>query len=461
MAYGAVSQELSRTLVAEIDRLVFPDSISAESFLLQYLEPQLAVPGCNCHDLQLLSEDVFSCFRPSLSIEWLKRFPGLALPSLDRLFEIAVQYGNQDHLKDVIAAHCDVFISDLPYITEDKDIESKRLFWFIRAFCFLDDVPEACWRWLQIDKDTLLVFSEIYGQMHRDRYCCWPKLLSGKVGAILNAFIGKWPKVVLPGSWGTDSPKEERAYRFLTEMIWSTDSGEPDDAIPTLEGLLADSRFADLHDIMRTIYASQIRKNALGDFESPSPQEIVALLDHDAVVTVEGLRHLVIQELEDFQREIDGGEFNSADRFYEKKDRLDEKRSTAVIAERLNLRLQPQGISVTLEHQLKDENRSDFTATKMISGKRRLLVTEVKGQWHRELFTAAAAQLHERYSIHPDAERQGIFLAIWFGSGEMVAGRKQHGIANSQELRISIEECLPPALRGLVDVFVLDVSKAE
>ena len=116
---------------------------------------------------------------------------------------------------------------------------------------------------------------------------------------------------------------------------------------------------------------------------------------------------------------------------------------------------------MTLEHQLKDENRSDFTATKIIGGKRRLLVTEVKGQWHRELYTAAAAQLHERYSIHPDAERQGIFLAIWFGSSEMVNGRKQHGIANSQELKISIEECLPPALRGLVDVFVLDVSKAE
>ena len=316
VAYGAVSHEQSRALVAEIDRLVFPDGISAESFLLQYLEPQLAVPGCNCHDLQLLSEDVFSRFRPLLSIEWLKRFPGLALSSLDRLFEIAAQYGNQDHLKDVIAAHCDVFISDLPYITEDKDIESKRLFWFIRAFFFLDDVPEACWRWLQIDKDTLLVFSEIYGQMHRDHYFYWPKLLSSKVEDILNAFIGKWPKVVLPGSWGTDSPKEEKAYRFFTEMIWSTDSGEPDDAIPILERLLADSRFADLHDIMRTIYASQIRKKALGDFEPPSPQQIVALLDHNAVVTVEGLRHLVIQELEDFQREIDGGEFNSADRFY-------------------------------------------------------------------------------------------------------------------------------------------------
>ena len=69
------------------------------------------------------------------------------------------------------------------------------------------------------------------------------------------------------------------------------------------------------------------------------------------------------QELQDFQRDIDGGEFNSAARFYEKGDAI--RRSTVlpeIIAERLNLRLEPQGISVTPEHQLKGANRSDFTA---------------------------------------------------------------------------------------------------
>jgi hypothetical protein len=97
-------------------------------------------------------------------------------------------------------------------------------------------------------------------------------------------------------------------------------------------------------------------------------------------VTVEGLRQLVLQELQDFQKAIIGGEYNSADRFYEKGERLGEVRSTEIIAERLNLRLEPQGISVTPEHHLKAGNRSDFTVTKMIGGRRRLLVTEVKGR---------------------------------------------------------------------------------
>ena len=79
---------------------------------------------------------------------------------------------------------------------------------------------------------------------------------------------------------------------------------------------------------------------------------------------------------------------------------------------------------------------------------------------NRALYTAAFAQLNERYSIHPDAEQQGIFLVIWFGADEKVAGRKNQGIGSAQELRLSIEADLPQALRGLIDVFVLDVSKS-
>jgi len=362
-------------------------------------------------------------------------------------------------LKEIISERCTEFMSAWPNQTGDENIERKRTFWLIRAWYFLDDPPETYWDWLRADKETVLIFYEQSRRMSPGNSSYWPKLTSSKVEAILDAFFDQWPKVDLPNHWGTGSPKGENAYRFLTDVIWVLDSDAPDDAISVLERLLADSRFADLHNNLKSIHAGQVRKKALRDFEPPIPQEIVNCLDRDAVVTVEGLRQLVLQELQDFQRDIDGGEFNSAARFYEKGDRLDEVRSTEIIAERLNLRLEPQGISVTPEHQLKGANRSDFTATKMIDGKRRLLVTEVKGQWHNKLYTAAAAQLHERYSIHPDAEQQGIFLVIWFGVDEKVAGRKKHGIANAQELRTKIEASLPQELKGLIDVFVLDVSK--
>lgn len=297
--------------------------------------------------------------------------------------------------------------------------------------------------------------------MNFNDYPYWPKLTSRKVEFILDCFIDKWPKVNLPSHYGTGSPKNETAYRFLTNVIWSIDSDDPDEAIPVLIRLLSDPRFENLHKSLKSIHASQVRKKALRDFVPPTPQEIVEQLDRVAVVTVEGLRQLVISELQDFQKTIAGGEFNSVNRFYENGKRLGEVESTEIIAERLNLRLEPQGISVTPEHQLKDAKRSDFTVTKMIGGKRRLLVAEVKGQWHKELYSAASTQLHERYSIHPDAEQQGIYLALWFGCNEKVADLKNHGIESAQELTNKIEETLPAELSGLIDIFVLDVSKNQ
>lgn len=459
MGYHSVSTVERDALQTEIDRLIFPDGESAEKYLRQYVELQLAQP-CPHPEIWMLSgEEVFSQSRAKLSIEWLRRFTDLSLDSVDAIFEIAAQYGDREDLKEIIEERCSAMMSSRPNPTKNKDFERKRIFWLVREFYFLENVTATYWAWLKYDKDNLLHFYERSGRMSRSEHRAWPELTSIKVEAILDAFIEHWPYVDLPDSWGSDSPNEEKAYRFLTDLVWSINSDTPDSAIPVLDRLLNDPRFTNLHKELQSIYASQIRRKALRDFEPPTPDEIVQRLDCDSVVTVEGLRQLVLQELNDFQKAIDGGEFNSADRFYEKNERLDEVKSTEIIAERLNLRLQPQDISITPEHQLKGKNRSDFTASKLISGRRRLLVTEVKGQWHRELHSAASAQLYDRYSIHPDAEQQGIFLVIWFGESESVAGRKKHGVKTAQELKISIEAVLPVDLRGLIDVFVLDVSR--
>lgn len=459
MGYNSVSTEERDALQAEVDRLIFPDSESAEKYLRQYVEPQLAQP-CPHPEIWMLSgEEVFRHSRAKLSIEWLRRFIDLSLDSADAIFEIAAQYGDREDLKEIIVERCSEIMSGWPNPTEDEDFEHKRIFWLVREFYFLESITATYWTWLKSAKNNLLHFYERSGRMSRSEHRAWPELTSIKIEAILDAFFEQWPRVELPSNWDSDSPEEEKAYRFLTDLIWSIESDIPDNAIPVLGRLLADPRFTSQNKGLQSIYAGQLRKKALRDFEPPTPDEIVQHLDCDSVVTVEGLRQLVLQELHDFQKAIDGGEFNSADRFYEKNERLDEVKSTEIIAERLNLRLEPQGISITPEHQLKGQNRSDFTASKLIGGKRRLLVTEVKGQWHRELYSAASAQLYDRYSIHPDAEQQGIFLVIWFGESETVAGRKLHGIKTAQELKISIEAVLPVDLRGLIDVFVLDVSR--
>jgi hypothetical protein len=212
--------------------------------------------------------------------------------------------------------------------------------------------------------------------------------------------------------------------------------------------------------VVKNLRATAMRELALGDFAPPTPSEVVDLLDQNAVATVEGLRALLLEELQELQRDIDGSEFNPVEMFYDGGKRVDENTASKRIAERLQLRLKALNMAVTIEHQLKDAKRCDITATTMLGGSRKLLVMEVKGQWHRELFTAAAAQLHERYSIHPDAEQQGIYLVLWFGEGEKIAGKNNATISSPDDLKRKVVESVPTELRGLIDVFVLDLSKA-
>ena len=102
MGYNSVSTEERDALQAEVDRLMFRDSESAEKYLRQYVEPQLAQP-CPHPEIWLLrGEEVFSQSRAKLSIEWLRRFTDLSLDSVDAIFEIAAQYGDREDLKKLL-----------------------------------------------------------------------------------------------------------------------------------------------------------------------------------------------------------------------------------------------------------------------------------------------------------------------------------------------------------------------
>ncbi|MCP6570863.1 hypothetical protein NL494_27190, partial [Klebsiella pneumoniae] len=89
-------------------------------------------------------------------IEWLRRFTDLSLDSADTLFEIAAQYGDREDLKEVITERCSDMMSGWPNLTENEDIERKRIFWLVREFYFLENITATYWAWLKSDKENLL-----------------------------------------------------------------------------------------------------------------------------------------------------------------------------------------------------------------------------------------------------------------------------------------------------------------
>lgn len=459
---GRAEEKEERTaLKTEIDRVLFRDKEAIENFLREYIEPQLKETKCSYSEVGLLRDETFQDVGRRLSIEWLERFEGLNINTLETLFEIATLANYRERLVNLIRIRCKSLLVKLG----QEPFNSQCKFWFTRAFYFLDiSEIKPYWSWLTQDDNSIFLFESRANNMNFGENPSLPNLSAEKIECILGRFIEAWPEVNLPDSWGSHSPLNETAYRFLKNIIWSIGNETSSSVIDVLKRLLADERFSSLFKDLKSIYAEQIRKSALMNFEPPSPEKVSSFLDSQEVISVEVLRKLLLSELSYYQSDITGGEFNTVDRFYVLNTdgeyvRHNEVKSVELIAERLSLRLQPQNIIVTAEHQTKSLNRIDITIAKIINSQRKLLVVEAKGQWHEELYSAANTQLYERYSIHPDADHQGIYLILWFGKEVKVAGKKRHNISSAKELKQSVEDQLPSELKGVIDVFVLDVSK--
>lgn len=458
VGYSAVSSDESEKLKEEIDRLIFSkDDEYAETFLREYVEPQLKQPCAN-PDIWLLEHDnAFSHLCKKLTLEWLEKYSHIELNSLHTLFEMAVKYCNHEDLNRIIIQNC-TFIDSKTRSTKPLN-KAKKIFWYVRYFYFNNKVNATHWKYLSQNKDNVFKFQQISGSMmYGDRHY-WPELSAFKIEAILNAYNVTWKKRESSPSIISEKASVDKANKFLNDIVWKINLDTTPEALMVVKRLLLNKKTSPLKKELQSILAMQIRKQALYNYTPPSPIEVVKTLNFDTIVTVESLRQYLLHELHSFQNVLNGGEFNTTNRFYQGGEHQSENESTAIIAERLSIKFESQGIIITPEHQLKNLNRCDFTASKIINGKRCLVVVEVKGQWHRELYKAASSQLYDLYSIHPDAEQQGIFLVLWFGKNVPVAGRKKHEIQSPDELKARIESLLPFELKNFIDIFVLDLSR--
>lgn len=359
-------------------------------------------------------------------------------------------------MRELIEQRCREIFSIQSTIPERQ---KEKEFWFIRSFFFSKDSNDFVWEELRQNSKILLTFENIAGRFIHEEGKAWPKLKAEQIFKILDAFVEVWPKIELPSSYGSDDPDNERAYRFLTDIVWKIGDDEPNFSIPVLERLLSDKRFVTFHNSLKHIKFEVLRKNALRDFEAPSPMAIVEFFDKNRAASVEDLRMLMLEKLEDFQKWVRGVETDPLDTFYHNGKHVDENTVRNRIVDYLQPRMNPLNITIPVERHMALRKRCDFTAETSIEGKQNVLVIEVKGQWHPKLFTAATQQLYDLYSYHPDAALQGIYLVLWFGQEVSVAGKKIHNIITANDLKEQLRESLSSDLLGRIDICVLDLSR--
>lgn len=441
----------------ELDRLLFPDDFAIEEFARRYIEPSLGQKDDAATRAEVLTyQKPFTTLQKKLPLEWLQRFPEMPVEAEMSLFKMAANHTPPAAMKAFIADRVLRYKAELP-ADATQAATNRRKFWLMNAF-FHDD-GESIWDIIKNDKDNLLSIAARGRRYSDDGNAVSPPLSAGKLYKILDVFSASWPRVELPDSWGTSDPPEETAYRYISDIPYRLGQCAPDEAIPVLDRLLADPRFKEYRIILLASRALASRKFALHGFKAPSPAEISALLEKKSVASVEDMRALMVEEIESLEQRIRFAATDTLETFYSGGKRVDENTARNRIVEGLNGSMTAQGLSATIEYHMVDSNRSDIAAADVIGGVRRLLPVEVKGQWHSELFTAASAQLDERYASNPDAEKQGIYLVLWFGEKEKVAGVKNTKFKTPQDLKAAIIETMPEELWSRIDVCVIDLSR--
>ncbi|MEJ6783699.1 hypothetical protein [Aminobacter sp. Piv2-1] len=447
---------------AALEAAVFADPATAGVFVADYIEPALSSTEDKPTNVDWLRrKPTFADFLAEQPLEWLERYPFMPVNAMETLFEMAVLHGDRARLVELIDARFLDPVADSGEDTpQDQYATRRHRIWALHSFFFATPALELAWAELRQDPSVVLDLQDRVGWLGGREDSYLPPLSPESIYRILDTFVAAWPPVPLPSSYGTGSPREERAFRFFKEIIWKIGRGEPDRALPVLEAMLADARFAVFRAQLLTLRAETLHALALRDFTAPTPAQITAMLDRNHVATVEDLRALLVEELAALQTWLRGSETDPLDTFYTGGEHVDENTGRNRIVDRLSARMTALGLPVVIERHMADGNRCDITVSAALPGTHRLLVIEVKGQWNAELYTAASAQLAERYAIHPDAAGQGIFLVFWYGPDVSVAGRMTTGIASADALRDAIVVQVPESLRTLIDVVVLDVSRA-
>jgi len=446
---------------AALDAALFKEPGSAETFLRAYIEPQLAEPeNAPQHVYWLNNKPAFHDLRATLPMEWLERFPQMPQEAMRPLFGMASQYGRREDLIALIDRRCgDPLVDSGKETEEDKRARGRRKFWQLNAVLYRTPGHDAAWQELKTDPQAIFGFEGRLGRMYEREDDDHPPITAETIYKVMDAFVPVWPKVHLPSSWGTGDPEDQTAYRFLRDCIWRIAEDAPERRIEVLDRMLPDARFADYHEAMLTMRAEAQRKLALQDFRAPRPLEIYKMLEENDVASVEDLRALMVEQLEELQRWLNGSETDPLVSFYYGDKRVDENTARNRIVDQLQGQMKALGLSIVIERYMAGGNRCDITASAILEGRNRLLVTEVKGQWNDELYSAAAAQLDQRYAIHPDAARQGVYIALWFGNGEKVNGLVDASVTSAGDLKARILDKMTDELKARVDVVVLDLSR--
>jgi hypothetical protein len=277
---------------------------------------------------------------------------------------------------------------------------------------------------------------------------------------VVRGFRSQWPLTGHPrgSSWGDKN--EWDASEFILQCIQHLSADTSSAAETLLIGLAKDPIDSYTPHIQHSL--GQHRKIVREQhFQGIQLGDIKAIIERQSPKSTDDLRSIVLHVLKDAQGRFRGSNTDAVRKYYaDGKKPQNEDWCTDRLIEDIEHQLKAYGISTTPQGDMPADKRVDI----LFSVNDIALPVECKGQWHRELWSAANDQLDTFYSRDWRAQDRGIYIVYWFGQAVETKYRPKgppSGIGtptNPDELRSAIVELIPQNRRSSISVVVLDMT---
>jgi hypothetical protein len=227
------------------------------------------------------------------------------------------------------------------------------------------------------------------------------------LGAIL-------PPPTLHGSQMDQFDRSQFVERLASELGSRMD----DESVARLGALRDDPELSAWKERLSEVAEKQLRSVRESRYTRSSLDGVLKVLTGGEPTSPGDLHAIVCDHLRTLIDEIEHGSGSGYRTFWNVSGRGDQLQSPVVendarsrLADLLNERLKPRGITAEIEAHYSGGNRADLK----VIYKLMKVPIEVKRHYNPEVWTAPKTQLKEKYASDPASEGYGIYLVFWFG----------------------------------------------
>jgi len=409
------------------------------------IEPQLALGlsyVAGLYDLMRGTEDVEMANH--LGAEWLRRFPEMSFQAEMQILDPLLTFpAGKTAVRSQLPGRLNISLSN-----------QRRLAW--DAVGLILDFEATCARLEQvgpINKDLLWALRARTGEWSQTAspISLDARLLTWAIGTFRTEFpYARRPKGV---SSGDTDPCD--ATSFLVKLINQL-GDKTDSEVTKALVALRDAPKDGYTEHLRIALAEQKRKRVEAEWVAPDLQTVIATIADQAPTTAPQLQAVMLEELAQVQAKIRGSSLDWYEDFFTDSVPKDEDACRDTILKMFGEL--PFGIQASPEGHLADDKRCDIECT----FHRMMVPIELKGQWHRDLWTAADRQLDLLYTNDWRAER-GIYVVLWFGPGAAKKPTKPpisiDPPMTADALRNALAEQSATTSEGRTEIVVLDLTR--